>query len=76
MFIVAIDEDGQVAGHKEVVQLTLRLADALERAEALQMGTSHVGNKATGGFSRLYQRLDITRMRGAHLHNGNICILV
>ena len=61
---------------QEIVELALRLADALKRAKALQMGASYVGDQATVGLSSLYECLDVARMRGTHLYNGNIVAVV
>ena len=76
MLIVAVDEDGQVAADQEVVQLALGLADAFEGAKALQMGTSYVGDEAAGGLGGLHKRLDVARVGGPHLHDGNVVLLV
>ena len=76
MFVVTIDEDGTFVCAEEVVELTLRLADTLERSKALQMGASYVGNQATCRLGSLHQRLDVARMRGSHLHYGNVVLLV
>ena len=76
MFVVTIDEDGTFVCAEEVVELTLRFADTLERSKALQMGASYVGNQATCRLGSLHQRLDVARMRGSHLHYGNVVLLV
>ena len=76
MLIVAVDEDGQVAADQEVVQLALGLADALEGAKALQMGTSYVGDEAAGGLGGLHKRLDVARVGGPHLHDGNVVVVI
>ena len=39
------------------------------------MGTSHISDEATGGLCRLGQCLDVARMAGAHLDNGNVVFL-
>ena len=36
------------------------------------MGLSHVGDQAAGGFSGFGQGLDVARVAGAHLDNGNL----
>ena len=76
VFIVAIDEDGTVVSDEEVIEFTLGLADTLEGAETLQVGTSHVGDETTSGFGRLYQCLDVARMRGTHLYDSYLCLVV
>ena len=76
MLVIVVDEGRQFVFHQKVVQLALGLADPFKRAEALQVGTSHIGDEAAGGFCRLYQRLDVARMRGTHLHYGNVVLLV
>ena len=54
VLVVTIDEDGTFVFAEEIVQLTLRLADTLERSKALQVGSSYVGNQTTGRLRRLY----------------------
>ena len=61
--------------NQEIIQLALGLADTLEGAEALQVGTTHIGDEATGRLGRLYQRLDVARMRSTHLYNGNVVVV-
>ena len=46
----------------------------LKRAEALQVGTSYVGDDGIVGFYHVNQSLDVARMRRAHLHNGNLVL--
>ena len=75
VFVVTIDEDGTFMFTEEVVELSLRLADALERPKALQMGAPYVGNQATCRLGSLHQRLDVARMRCSHLHYGNVVFL-
>ena len=58
--------------NQEIIQLALGLADTLEGAEALQVGTTHIGDEATGRLGRLYQRLDVARMRSTHLYDSNL----
>ena len=40
------------------------------------MGTSYISNQPTGWLSSLHQSLDIARVRGPHLHNGNVVLVV
>ena len=54
--------------HK-VVQLALGLYHAFERTEALQMRTAHVCDERIVGLNDLHQRLDVARVRRAHLHD-------
>ena len=76
VFIVVIDKDGQLVLKQIVIQLAFCLANTLEGAEALQVGTSYVGDESAGGFGRLYQRLDVARVRGSHLYDGNVVVVV
>ena len=46
----------------------------LKRAEALQVGTTYVGYDGIVRFYHVNQRLDVARMRRAHLHNGNLVL--
>ena len=76
MFVVGIDEDKPVlTGTEEIIEFTFSLDDALERAKALQMGTTYVGDEATGRLSRFHQRLDVTRVTGSHLNDCNLVLL-
>ena len=61
--------------NQEIIQLALGLADTLEGAEALQVGTTHIGDEATGRLGRLYQRLDVAGMRSTHLYDGNVVVV-
>ena len=54
VLVVAIDEDGAFVADEEVVQLALRLAHTLERAEALQVGASYIRDESTGRLSSLH----------------------
>ena len=36
------------------------------------MSASHVGDETTGGLSRLCQRLDVARVAGTHLDDGDV----
>ena len=75
VFVVTIDEEGQVTLDEEIVQFTLGLADTFEGTETLQMGTSDAGDESAGGLSGLYECLDVTRMAGSHLNDGDIVVL-
>ena len=76
MLVVGIDEDEAVlAAAEKVVEFALGLDDALERTKALQMGTAYVGDQATSRLCRLSERLDVARMTGAHLDDGNLVFL-
>ena len=76
MLVVAIDEEGEVTGYEEVVELALGTTDALEGAEALQMGSSDVGDESAGGLSSLDECLDVARVGCSHLDHGNVRLVV
>ena len=59
---------------QEVIEFALGLHHPFERAEALQMGTTHVGDESAGGLGSLGQRLDVARMRGTHLDDGYLVL--
>ena len=60
---------------EEIIEFALGLTDTLKRAEALQVGTPHVGDESAGGLGSLYQRLDVARVRGSHLHDGDVVLV-
>lgn len=63
-----VDEGLAVVGSEVVVEFALGGHHALERAEALQVGSAHIGNHAAGGLDILDQRADVAGMGCAHLH--------
>ena len=76
MVVVGIDEDEAVLTcPQEVVEFALGLDDTLEGTETLQVGFTHIGDQTAGGLCRLCQGLDVPRMTGAHLDDGNLMIL-
>ena len=76
VFIITIDKDRSIVSKKEIIEFALGLAYSLERTKALQMSTSNIGDKSTIGLSCFYQCLDITGMRGSHLYNSYLCLVV
>ena len=76
VLVVAVDENRTLMSSEEVIKFPFCLADTLKGAEAQQVGASHIGNQSASGLCRLDQCLDVARMRGTHLHNGNIVVLV
>ena len=38
------------------------------------MGATYIGNQSAGGFCRLNEGLDIARMTGTHLDDGNLVL--
>ena len=76
MLIVGIDEDEAVlSATEEIVEFAFGFDDSLERAEALQMSSAYIGDQTTGGLCRLCERLDVARMAGAHLDDGDFVLL-
>ena len=73
VLVVGIEEDRSVA--QKVVEFALGFHHAFERAEALQVGTTDVGNESAGGFDGLYERLDVARVAGTHLDDGYLVLL-
>ena len=73
VLVVGIDKDDTVGSRGQVViKFTLGAYYALQRAKALQVRLAHVGNQAAGGLGGFGQRLDVARVAGAHLDDGNL----
>ena len=73
MLIVGVDKDDTVGLRGQVViELSLGADDTLQRAETLQVGLAHVGNQSAGGLGGLGECLDVARMAGSHLDDGNL----
>jgi hypothetical protein len=62
VLVVAINEERTIVTDEEIIEFTLSLADAFEGTEALQVGTTYIGNETTGRLGSLYQRLDVARV--------------
>ena len=76
VLVVGIDEDEAVlTTAEEVVEFALRLDDTLEGSEAQQMGSAYVGDQTAGGFCCFCECLDVARMAGAHLDDGDFVLL-
>ena len=56
------------------IQLCLSLYDTLEATEAFQMRLADVGDEAIIGVSNMAEEVNLTRVVGAHLHDGNLSI--
>ena len=63
-----------VVGAHKVVQFALGMYHTLKRAEALQVGTTYVGDDGIVGFYHIDERLYVARMRRSHLHNGYLVL--
>ena len=74
MLVVGIDEDEGIVGGEEVVKLAFRLLHSLETAEALQVGTAHVGDHAAGRLHILHELADVIGMGSSHLHDGDLML--
>ena len=76
VLVVGIDEDETVlAATEEVVELAFGPDDTLEGSEAQQMGAAYVGDQTAGGLCRLCECLDVARMAGTHLDDGDLVLL-
>ena len=58
--------------NEPVVQFGFGTHDAFERTEALEVGTTHIGDEAEIGFGDLDEFFDIARVRSAHLDDRHI----
>ena len=77
MLVVGIDKDKTVlATAQEIVKFAFCFNHTFERAEALQVGTTNVGNQSASRFSGLSQRLDVAWVTGTHLNHGYFVLLV
>ena len=59
---------------QEVVKLALSAHHALERAEPLQVGASHVGYQSAVGLYNVHQCAYVSRVACAHLHHGYVVV--
>ena len=73
--VKGIDEDLFVALAKVVIEFALRLHHTLEAAEALQMGTTDIGDEPPVGLNDFTEVSYFTRMVGSCLYDGNIVFL-
>ena len=74
MLVGGVEEHQSAVGLEEVVELALGALHALERSEALQMGAADVGDEAAGGLNVFHELLDVARVGGAHLDDGNLVV--
>ena len=59
-----------------VVQLPFRLHHSLERTEAEQVASSHIGYQTIIRQGNRHQFLYVPRMARPHLHYGNLCFRI
>ena len=72
---VRVVEHRSGSGVQEVVEFTLGALNALERAEAFQVGAADVGYQAAGGEGHRHRQGYLARMAGSHLDDCYLVLL-
>ena len=72
--VVGVDEDQAVLARQPAVEFGLGHDDALEAAEAFEVGAAHIGDESAVGVGDAAEELDFAQMVGAHLDDGNLGI--
>ena len=69
-----IDENAGIAFLEAVIQLSLRFLHSLERAKALQMSASHIGDEPIVSLHHLAQEGNLAWMIGSCLYDDDVVL--